>query len=160
MGFFSRFFNINKFDTLTSQQPDFTEPMTEIGINAQTAAAILAEIDVDSAIASHENWKQRLQKVLEGTSDESFEPAVVCLDNRCDLGQWLHGPGEQRLGRYPAFQVLIARHQYFHTQASAVVAQAQSGDMEKARKIINSSYRQASSQVILLLKELKRGLGR
>ena len=112
---------------------------------------MLAEIDIDTAIAAHENWKLRLQNYLDGKSNEDLKPEVVCLDDRCDLGKWLHGPGQMRLGVYPAFSML---------QASTVLALAQSGDKDKASQTLGTSYRHASNQVVLLLKELKRGLGR
>jgi hypothetical protein len=160
MGFFSRLFNIDKVDALSSMPSPVSEPASELGLDAKAREAVLAEIDVDTAIAAHENWKLRLQNVLDGKSSEVLQPEMVCLDDRCDLGKWLHGPGGQRLGRYPAFQVLIARHQYFHAQAGTVLSQAQEGELEKARETLNSSYRYASGQVILLLKELKRGLSR
>jgi hypothetical protein len=159
MGFFSRIFNFDEKKAATSSAlaPD---PGSEFGLDAKSADAILAEIDVDSAIAAHENWKLRLKNYLDGKSTELFDPSIVCMDDRCDLGKWLHGPGGQRLGKYPAFSVLIARHKYFHTQASTVVALTQSGDMVAADKALEGSFRHASNQVVLLLKELKRGLGR
>jgi hypothetical protein len=158
MGFFSRIF---KWDDKASARSELPyRPQSELGLDAKAASAVLAELDVDSAIAAHENWKLRLANHLNGSSSEQFDPAVVCLDDRCDLGKWLHGPGMQRLGHYPAFSVLIARHKYFHIQASTVLAQAQGGDAPGAEKTLNSSFRYASNQVVLLLKELKRGLGR
>jgi len=152
MGFFDKFFG--------SERPSDAPPMTEMTLDAQSAAAVLAEIDIDTAITAHENWKLRLQQYLKGESDDVLDPATVCMDDRCALGQWLHGPGGQRLGKYPAFSVLVARHQYFHQQAADVVTQVQAGDRTKATQTLNSSYRYASSQVILLLKDLKRGLSR
>lgn len=158
MGFFSRLFNWD------DRQPTGIEPnqppASDLGLDARNTAAVLAEIDVDSAIAAHESWKLRLTQYLNGQSQETFDPDVVCLDDRCDLGKWLHGPGRERLGQYPAFSVLVARHKYFHTQAAAVVEQTQSGQKALAERTLDSSFRHASNQVVLLLKELKRGLGR
>jgi hypothetical protein len=159
MGFFSRFFNFDEKKGSASTEPA-PDAGSDFGLDAKSAAAVLAEIDVDSAIAAHENWKLRLKNHLEGKSTEVFDPAIVCMDDRCDLGKWLHGPGGQRLGKYPAFSVLIARHKYFHTQASTVVAHAQGGDKAAADKVLEGPFRQASNQVVILLKELKRGLGR
>lgn len=169
MGFFSRWF---KGDDGVSSQPSSRlssrlsselehapDPVTDIGLDAKTASQVLAEIDIDRAIESHENWKVRLRKVLEGHSDEQFDLEVVRRDDCCALGQWLHGPGQRRLGKYPAFTVLVARHQYFHTQASAVLEHVQTGRNAMAEQVFNSAYRHGSNQVILLLKELKRGLG-
>lgn len=158
MGFFSRIFGLEQ-DVL-SAAPARPDAPDDLALDASSAAAVLAELDIDTAIAAHENWKLRLQNYLDGASAEDLQPEVVCLDDRCDLGKWLHGAGKMRLGAYPAFSVLVARHQYFHQQAASVVAQARAGDHEKAAQTLNGSYRYASSQVILLLKELKRGLGR
>lgn len=158
MGFFSKLFKWDDKAPPNSQLPSQLQ-QSELGLDAKAASAVLAELDIDKAIAAHENWKARLQKRLDGTSDEVLDPAVVCLDNRCDLGKWLHGPGNKRLGHYPAFTVLIARHQYFHQQAGTVVAQTQAGDVDGAQKTLNGPFKYGSSQVVLLLKELKRGLG-
>jgi len=161
MGFFSRFFNRGTTDTPAVAGPEAEpERVSEMGLDAKAAQAVLNEIDIDTAIAAHENWKLRLQNYLNGTSSEVLLPEVVCLDDRCDLGKWLHGPGQQRLGKYPAFSVLIARHKYFHIQASSVVAMVQTNDKDKATQTLEGSYRYASSQVVLMLKDLKRGLGR
>jgi hypothetical protein len=158
MGFFSRFFHWN--DNATPEPtPPAPPPGSELGLDAKAAAAILAELDIDAAIAAHENWKARLQAQLHQSRTENLDPAVVCQDDRCALGQWLHGPGRERLGKYPAFSVLVARHQYFHVQASTVVAQVHSGDRASAERTLDTGFRHASNQVLLLLKELKRGLG-
>ncbi|WP_238944575.1 CZB domain-containing protein [Allofranklinella schreckenbergeri] len=155
MGFFSRFFGAMGAGNKRSAQP---EAEAETPPDARLAAQVLAEIDIDTAIAAHENWKLRLQNYLDGKSSEDLRPEVICQDDRCDLGKWLHGPGRERLGRYPSFSVLVAKHKYFHVQASTVVAQAQGGNEEEARRILNGSYRLASGQVVLMLKELKKGL--
>jgi hypothetical protein len=157
MGFFSRLFRWDDNATPASQ-PD-EGPVSELGLDAATAQAVLAELDIDTAISAHENWSARLHAVIKGTSSEQLHPDVICQDNRCALGQWLYGPGGQRLGKYPAFTVLVARHKHFHLEASTVLLLAQSGEQEKAEQKLQSGYRHASNQVILLLKDLKRGLG-
>jgi hypothetical protein len=160
MGFFSRFFGRDGGATKALDGSETSNRASEMGLDAQTADAILSELDIDTAIAAHENWKLRLQNYVDGKSTETLQPEVVCLDDRCDLGKWLHGPGNQRLGKYPAFGMLVARHKFFHVQASTVVAMSQSGQKDKAQQALEGGYRHASNQVILLLKELKRGLGR
>ena len=162
MGFFSRLFGSDSSDKVKSGKSSLPENITdvsELGLDEKSAAAVLAEIDIDTAIAAHENWKLRLQNYVNGKSSETLHADVVCMDDRCDLGKWLHGPGNQRMGKYPAFTMLVARHKYFHVQASTVVALAQADEKGKAEQMIDSSYRHASNQVVLLLKELKRGLG-
>lgn len=158
MGFFSRLFRWDDNAATPGNQPS-TATHSEMGLDASTAKAVLAELDIDTAIAAHENWSTRLLAVIQGKSTEQLKPEVICLDDRCDLGKWLHGPGRERLGKYPAFSVLVARHKHFHMEASTVLSLAQSGEQAKAEQKLGSGYRHASNQVVLLLKELKRGLG-
>lgn len=164
MGFFSRLFraesNTSKDTTPSAQNSSEFSDDNDLSFDPKTAATVLAEIDIDIAIAAHENWKVRLQNYLDGKSTEDLNVEVVCRDDKCDLGKWLHGPGGQRLGKYPAFSVLVARHKYFHVQASTIVALGQGGDKETAYRALNSSYIHASNQVVILLKSLKRGLAR
>lgn len=157
MGFFSKLFRWDDNAAPSSRPAESTA--SELGLDAAAAEAVLAELDIDTAISAHENWSARLNAVIKGTSPEELRPEVVCLDDRCDLGKWLHGPGRERLGKYPAFTVLVARHRHFHMEASTVLSLAQSGEAAKADQKLQSGYRHASNQVVLLLKELKRGLG-
>lgn len=155
MGFFSRIFRWNEFAT-ESQPP--SHGASERGLDAQTAQAVLDELDIDTAIAAHENWSARLTAVIRGSSEEDLSPDLVCRDDHCDLGRWLHGPGRERLGQYPAFSMLVTRHQHFHLEAATVLSLAQAGETEKAERKLQSGYRHASTQVVLLLKEMRRGL--
>ncbi|RMX01472.1 hypothetical protein EBQ26_01500 [Allofranklinella schreckenbergeri] len=153
MKIFSRFFDAN-----ATAREGQSAPSAQTDVDALLA---LAEMDIATAIAAHEEWKQRLLDYLEnmdGKLHEDYRPDVICRDDCCDLGKWLYGPGQKRFSRYPAFSILVARHKYFHVQAAIVVAQALGGNQEEARRVLNGSYRLASNQVILMLRELKRNL--
>ncbi len=156
MGLFSFIFG---GDSKTAQSKGSAASANDsMEIEDSAAAAMLAEIDIDTAIAAHENWKLRLNNVLKGTSTEQLSPEIVCLDDRCDLGKWLHGSGGQRLAKYQMYPLLVARHKYFHVQASTVLALAQSGDMAEAQKTMSTTYEYGSRQTIILLKELQAQL--
>ena len=75
MGFFSRLFRWDDHATPAARAPD--APPSEMGLDAATAQAVLAELDIDSAINAHENWKNRLLAVMEGRSDERLDPASL-----------------------------------------------------------------------------------
>ena len=160
MGFFSRFFRIREQD---SSSPETTWAVedngSELVLDDEYASMLMTEIDIDAAIASHEGWRLQLQDMVHGRSSEVMRPAHICQDDRCDLGRWLNGSGQERLGHYPAFGMLVARHRYFHQQAAAVITCFQAGDQAQALQLLNGRCRHASNQVLLLLKELKRGMG-
>ena len=148
MGFFSRFFRIREQD---SSSPETTWAVedngSELVLDEEYASMLMTEIDIDAAIASHEGWRLQLQDMVHGRSSEVMRPARICQDDRCALG------------RYPAFGMLVARHRYFHQQAAAVITCFQAGDQAQALQLLNGRCRHASNQVLLLLKELKRGMG-
>ena len=112
-------------------------------------------LNIDVAISAHENWKLRLQAYLDGKSSEAFEPDVICFDNRCDLGKWIHGPGRERLGKYPGFTALVDNHKMFHYAASNVVSLDQAGKKDDARKMLDGQFSHFSGQVVGILKALQ-----
>jgi hypothetical protein len=104
-------------------------------------------LDIQMAIGAHENWKLRLQSFLDGTSKEEFSAEVICFDDRCDLGKWIHSSGRARLGKYPGFTALMNHHKMFHYAASNVVALNKSGKADEARKMLEGQFLSFSKSV-------------
>ena len=141
-----------------ASQPPLTLFDSAAAPDSRRAETLLASLDIEAAINAHERWKARLMDYLEGRTTVGLDPAVVRRDDHCALGRWLHGVGGELLSDQPAYALLLARHQYFHEQAALLVELAQQSDWDKAVQVLNGGYRYGSSQVVLLLKELKRGL--
>ena len=119
--------------------------------------AIAADgLDIQMAMAAHDNWKLRLQAYLNGASKEDFLPEVICFDDRCDLGRWIHGDGAARLGRYPGFTALLGHHKMFHYAASNVVALSKGGKEAEAQKMLEGSFNSFSAAVNQDLMALKQ----
>jgi hypothetical protein len=131
-GFFKSFFGNSVNDSLI----------------AEDAAQAMDALDIQMAKAAHENWKLRLQAYLDGASTEDLSAETICFDDRCDLGQWIHGPGQQRLGRFPGFTALKGHHKMFHYAASNVVALAKAGREDEARKMLATQFAGFSKQVV------------
>lgn len=115
---------------------------------AQKVVHSASDLDFETAIAAHENWKFRLQSFLDGRSTETFVAEEICFDDRCDLGKWMYGAGRAKLGTFPGFTALMGHHKMFHYAASNVVALAQAGKMEEAAKILEVQFSQHSGEVI------------
>lgn len=62
-----------------------------LGLNEDKKAVIQADINVMDAINAHVLWKIRLEKYMDGTSEEKLDAKVICQDNQCKLGKWIYG---------------------------------------------------------------------
>ena len=84
---------------------------------------------------------------------------TICRDDRCPLGQWLHGQGGQRWGSQPGFVALLEKHAEFHGAAGAVARQINGGAYADAERLIGSgsAFARASNEVATLLMRAKRG---
>ena len=123
---------------------------TEIDI----ARSALDGVDVQVAIAAHENWTNRLQAYLDGTSKVVFDANVVCFDDRCDLGKWIHASGKTKLGQYPGFTALMSHHKMLHFAASNVVALQNRGKTPEANAILKGQFTQFSKSMVADLNAL------
>ncbi|MGD8591417.1 MAG: CZB domain-containing protein [Gammaproteobacteria bacterium] len=102
------------------------------------------------AVEAHIKWKIRLQKHLDGTSDEKLNPDVICLDNQCTLGQWIYGDG-QKFKDMAGFEDLRATHADFHKCASEVVRKTDTGEKSTAENIFKTDYALLSKNITRML---------
>ena len=116
------------------------------------------DFDFDKAIEAHRQWKVRLRKAIADRAQ--LDADTICRDDRCPLGQWLHGAGGQRWGGQPGFIALLDKHAEFHDVAGSVARQINSGAMAEAEQLLGSGSRfaQVSTAVSTLLTRAKRGL--
>lgn len=103
-----------------------------------------------NAVEAHIKWKIRLQKHLDGTSEEKLNPDVICLDNQCTLGQWIYGDG-QDYKNMEGFEELRITHAHFHRCASEVVRKADTGEQSEAEKIFRDDYAILSKNITRML---------
>jgi hypothetical protein len=114
------------------------------------------DLDLNVAIDSHLNWKNRLESLINENSKEKLNPDVICLDNKCELGRWLYGIGGKKLSKHPEFTLLIEQHKKFHYHAGEIVKAILDNNHKFAKNILETKYAQATSQIILILKRLKK----
>ncbi len=124
------------------------------GVTQSQRDEIRKEINLFDAVQAHMAWKKRLMDYLEGRSSEDLQPHNICVDNRCELGKWIHGPGKARLGEQPLFQQLVDEHAKFHYYASKVVEAHQAGDSPLALTILAGSFTEQSRSTVNCLAKL------
>ncbi len=117
-----------------------------------------AGFDFDSAIEAHRQWKVRLRQAI--TQKAQLDASSICRDDRCPLGQWLHGTGSKRWGSRPLFSQLLDSHAQFHQTAGAVAKVINAGQYTDAEQLIGagSAFARVSTEVSALLAKAKREL--
>jgi methyl-accepting chemotaxis protein len=124
----------------------------------EAPATAVGEFDFSSAIEAHRQWKVRLRSAI--AEHGQLDAQTLCRDDRCPLGQWLHGPGGARWGQRPLFVELVERHATFHRTAADVAQTINRGQYDEARRLIGagSAFTQVSTEVASLLTRAKREL--
>jgi hypothetical protein len=82
-------------------------------------------MDFDQAIAAHSAWKSKLKAYL-NKPDGSLKPADIQSDQKCLLGQWIHGEAKQWIAN-AAYTELKTQHAKFHVAAADLVRKADAG---------------------------------
>jgi hypothetical protein len=122
---------------------------------AERGAAEYGGLDFYKAIEAHQRWKVRLAAHIRGESTERLDWQVVCRDDQCALGQWLHQGARVPEAQHAMFTRLIAEHAEFHRRAGEVVQLVDDGQRERAlRQITNGDYARASHRVVASLSQL------
>jgi Chemoreceptor zinc-binding domain len=127
--------------------------------NAQAALPAMVEgelagLGLKQALNAHSAWKERLSKIIEGTSDEKPDMAVVIQDNQCFLGKWIYSEGKSLYGHLPEYESLRTAHAEFHVCAGQVLEQHQLGNETFAGVILKTKFRTASNKNQMFLTSL------
>jgi hypothetical protein len=113
-------------------------------------------MDFDAAIKAHSDWKMKLRTYLRNP-DKTLRGAEICLDNKCDLGRWIHTDGA-KYASYPEFRELKVTHAQFHRAAGAIVDKANSGVEITSETALGSSseFAAVSQKVVSNIMALRR----
>lgn len=116
-------------------------------------------MNFDEAIKAHSDWKLKLSTYL-NKPDGSLKAGEAELDNKCALGQWIHGEG----GKYstqPEYSTLKTEHAHFHKCAGSVIRKADSGQKvaEEVALGSKSEFAAASSAVVMAIMKMKAKIG-
>lgn len=113
-------------------------------------------MDFDQAVVAHGAWKNKLVEYLT-KRDGSLKPADLFVDNKCSLGQWIHGEG-MKYSKFPEFAAPRDEHARFHKAVAEVVRHADEGKSITAETALGarSEFSSASSAVVLAIVNMKK----
>lgn len=128
------------------------------GSGGSKKESIKDEINIMKAINAHVRWKIRLEKYVDGTSEEKLDPKIVCRDDQCQLGKWINGPALAHFRDDEGLATLRDHHAQFHVVAGEVVNKMHANDKVAAEGLLKREYMEASRKVVRDLTELNKHL--
>ena len=113
-------------------------------------------MNFDEAITAHSAWKLKLASYLK-KPDGTLKAAEVQQDNKCALGQWIHGEGAKH-SHLAEYGTLKSEHERFHKAAAEVIKKADSGQSvtEDVALGSKSDFASASTQVVSAIMAMRR----
>lgn len=114
------------------------------------------DLDFKAWIQAHRDWRQRLTGHINGTNSEVLDEAVVCRDDRCALGQWIHSNGGKFYDDLEVFRNMRHHHAEFHRCAGQVIRVFRNDGMGAASKLLHNDFDRHSLLVISDLQALEK----
>jgi hypothetical protein len=112
-------------------------------------------MDFDASVKAHQDWKGKLTSYIK-KPDGSLKPAVVCLDDKCQLGKWIYSGGLRWEG-LAEYGILKTEHAKFHKCAADIIAKADARqNLNEAETLgSNSEFGRISSTVVDAIMKIK-----
>ncbi len=105
------------------------------------------KLDFDQAKAKHLLFKARLRSILYGAQ---IDEAPVVSHLACTLGKWIYGHALRDYGHVPEMSELEKVHEEIHSKARELINLYKSGNLETARKGLESMEKVADTLIRLL----------
>lgn len=112
-------------------------------------------LEIDAAIESHDEWRDRLKSFLEGRDGESLSPEEAHREDLCGLGRWMTGMASGPQGKSGAFADLQALHSQFHATAARIVSLHLDGEAAAARQLMDGQFRKLNARIGQRLDDMK-----
>lgn len=115
-------------------------------------------IDLDSAIQKHAQWKLKLHTAI--TKKETLVVEEVSRDDCCVLGNWLYGEAKSKFYHLASYLDCRDKHKNFHIEAGKVAQYINDKKYKQAETMLGtgSVYAQASSSVAAAIIALRKEL--
>jgi len=128
---------------------------TALTRQAHAGAGATGGIDFSAAIDAHKKWKQRLLAFVADIGNEHLDPAVVGSDDKCTLGQWIHGTCKPAMGGDTRCQNLVTAHANFHRSAGEVIRHKLEKNKKEAMAVLKGAFTKHSEETIRFIENMQ-----
>ena len=116
-------------------------------------------MNLDNAVQTHALWKTKLRSAI--SKHEQLDLIALSRDDRCELGQWLHGEGKSSFGGLASHADCVHKHLAFHREVTKIARAVNAQQFDTAEAMLNAStpYAQASSALSVSFLQLRKEAG-
>jgi len=116
-------------------------------------------MDFELARQAHNEWKIKLRTAI--AKQEHLDAASISSDNRCQLGEWLHGEAKVKYGKLASYADCVSKHAAFHQEAGKVAQTINLKNYAQAKTMMdaNTPYALAANAFIIAMGVLKKEAG-
>lgn len=106
-------------------------------------------MDLDKAMKVHAEWLTKFRSAID--NEQELDAQAICRDDKCELGQWLHGDAKQTYGEHEFYHNCVKAHAGFHTEAGKLAELINGKRFEQANAQLQTgtSYRDAANAVAM-----------
>lgn len=109
------------------------------------ALMTISEPNLEQILETHHILKEKLQKAMDGSSNELLDMASISQDNLCAIGKWIYGEAKTKYGHLPEYEEVRNLHAELHARAGEVLIEHQLGNEDLAEALFKTKFRRASS---------------
>ena len=116
-------------------------------------------MNLDNAVQTHAQWKTKLRSAI--SKHEQLDLIALSRDDRCELGQWLHGEGKASYGGLASHADCVHKHVAFHSEVTKVARAVNAQQFDAAEGMLNGGtpYAKASSALGVSFLQLRKEAG-
>ena len=130
-----------------------------LGKSANKKSADQIGVSIMDAHNAHIKCKVSFQSYLDSTLPAHLDERVICRDDRCELGKWIHGSEFNHLKMHGEFYTLRSIHAQLHVVAGNVVEKIKQKDRAAAIELFDNQYSSVSRKVMQAVTELYKQAG-
>lgn len=115
-------------------------------------------MNFDDAVSAHVAWKIAFRAAV--NRKHAIDAPLIAHDDRCVLGQWLHGEARRRYGTLPAYCHCLEAHARFHREAGRIAHIINRGDFAAAEAELDGDAPsgEASALAVAAINQFRRAL--
>lgn len=115
------------------------------------------QAELQSAIAAHGIWKQKLRTAIKSGST-TLKIGDVARDDVCHFGQWLHNGIPPKMRKQEHYEQVLKLHAQVHEVAATVLSRARGGDIIGALSLMDNDFNSRSKELVRAISTWRRTL--